>query len=148
MTQHINLHLHQVVEINEMLTSRFQLDPVVNLQLLVERCPAHMTGADLYALCSDAMTAAIKRKICLIDSGKKTGSQRTIQTRNRLRRFSTLSRSSLFRELFCLSIMSQGWIQRTRRSVSLWTTSLRRWKTSGRLFRRRSCCDTNTFNKN
>ncbi|KAF7659185.1 hypothetical protein LDENG_00001600 [Lucifuga dentata] len=48
---------------------KFQLDPTVNLQDVVERCPAHMTGADLYALCSDAMTAAIKRKIALIDEG-------------------------------------------------------------------------------
>lgn len=51
---------------------RFQLDSAVNLQAVVDRCPAHMTGADLYALCSDAMTAAIKRKISLIDDGKKT----------------------------------------------------------------------------
>lgn len=33
-----------------------------------------MTGADLYALCSDAMMAAIKRKIALIEDGKETGS--------------------------------------------------------------------------
>ncbi|XP_042291124.1 peroxisome assembly factor 2 isoform X2 [Thunnus maccoyii] len=48
---------------------KFQLDPAVNLQELVQRCPSHMTGADIYALCSDAMTAAIKRKISLIDNG-------------------------------------------------------------------------------
>ncbi|KAK2817557.1 hypothetical protein Q5P01_025748 [Channa striata] len=48
---------------------KFQLDPAVNLQELVNRCPAHMTGADLYALCSDAMTAAVKRKICVISEG-------------------------------------------------------------------------------
>ncbi|XP_029931991.1 peroxisome assembly factor 2 [Myripristis murdjan] len=48
---------------------KFQLDPAVNLEDLVERCPAHMTGADLYALCSDAMTAAVKRKISLISEG-------------------------------------------------------------------------------
>ncbi|KAG7220245.1 hypothetical protein INR49_018344 [Caranx melampygus] len=36
---------------------------------VVDLCPAQMTGADLYALCSDAMTTAIKRKICLIDDG-------------------------------------------------------------------------------
>uniref|UniRef100_UPI0009B45249 peroxisome assembly factor 2 n=1 Tax=Monopterus albus TaxID=43700 RepID=UPI0009B45249 len=48
---------------------RFQLDADVNLQEVVERCPRHMTGADLYALCSDAMTVAIKRKILLIDHG-------------------------------------------------------------------------------
>lgn len=44
----------------------------MNLQEVVDRCPAHMTGADLYALCSDAMTAAIKRKISLIEGGKET----------------------------------------------------------------------------
>lgn len=44
----------------------------MDLQDVVDRCPAHMTGADLYALCSDAMTAAIKRKIALIDDGEKT----------------------------------------------------------------------------
>uniref|UniRef100_UPI0037E78E2B peroxisomal ATPase PEX6 isoform X2 n=1 Tax=Semicossyphus pulcher TaxID=241346 RepID=UPI0037E78E2B len=48
---------------------RFQLDSSVKLQEVVDRCPAHMTGADLYALCSDAMTAAIKRKISLIEEG-------------------------------------------------------------------------------
>ena len=48
------------------------MDPAVDLQQVVERCPDHMTGADLYALCSDAMTAAIKRKISLIDDGEKT----------------------------------------------------------------------------
>lgn len=49
---------------------RFQLDPAVNLQDVVDRCPTRMTGADLYALCSDAMTAAIKRKIQQINDGK------------------------------------------------------------------------------
>ncbi|XP_041839160.1 peroxisome assembly factor 2 isoform X2 [Melanotaenia boesemani] len=48
---------------------KFQLDPAVDLQEVVDRCPARMTGADLYALCSDAMTSAIKRKIALIDGG-------------------------------------------------------------------------------
>ncbi|KAM3865344.1 peroxisomal ATPase PEX6 [Diretmus argenteus] len=48
---------------------KFQLDPGVNMEEVLERCPAHMTGADLYALCSDAMTSAIKRKIALITDG-------------------------------------------------------------------------------
>lgn len=52
--------------------SRFQLDPAVKLQDVVNHCPSQMTGADLYALCSDAMTAAIKRKICFINDGKNT----------------------------------------------------------------------------
>uniref|UniRef100_A0A3Q2E8R8 AAA+ ATPase domain-containing protein n=1 Tax=Cyprinodon variegatus TaxID=28743 RepID=A0A3Q2E8R8_CYPVA len=48
---------------------KFQLEPSVNLQDIVDHCPAVVTGADLYALCSDAMTAAIKRKIHLIEDG-------------------------------------------------------------------------------
>lgn len=57
------------------LGSRFQLDSTVDLRDVLDRCPAHMTGADLYALCSDAMTAAIKRKIALIEDGKEAGSR-------------------------------------------------------------------------
>ncbi|XP_077381200.1 peroxisomal ATPase PEX6 isoform X2 [Festucalex cinctus] len=41
----------------------FRLDASVDLRRVLERCPAHVSGADLYALCSDAMTAAVKRKI-------------------------------------------------------------------------------------
>ncbi|XP_037327780.2 peroxisomal ATPase PEX6 isoform X2 [Pungitius pungitius] len=48
---------------------KFQVEPALDLQQVVDRCPDHMTGADLYALCSDAMTAAIKRKIALIEDG-------------------------------------------------------------------------------
>ncbi|KAK2918466.1 peroxisomal ATPase PEX6 isoform X1 [Channa argus] len=57
------------LQVLQAILRKFQLDPAVNLQEVVNRCPAHMTGADLYALCSDAMTAAIKRKIFLIDVG-------------------------------------------------------------------------------
>lgn len=56
------------------LTSRFQLDSALDVRQLLERCPAQMTGADLYALCSDAMTAAIMRKIRLIEDGTSTDS--------------------------------------------------------------------------
>ncbi|XP_022616383.1 peroxisome biogenesis factor 6 isoform X1 [Seriola dumerili] len=57
------------LQVLQAILRKFQLDPAVNLQDVVDRCPAHVTGADLYALCSDAMTAAIKRKISLIDEG-------------------------------------------------------------------------------
>ncbi|XP_024145407.1 peroxisome assembly factor 2 isoform X2 [Oryzias melastigma] len=57
------------LQVLQAILRRFQLDPAVNLQEVVDRCPALMTGADLYALCSDAMTAAIKRKILLIEGG-------------------------------------------------------------------------------
>ncbi|XP_062244204.1 peroxisomal ATPase PEX6 isoform X2 [Platichthys flesus] len=57
------------LQVLQAILRKFQLDPAVNLEEVVESCPAHMTGADLYALCSDAMTGAIKRKIALIDEG-------------------------------------------------------------------------------
>ncbi|XP_030598773.1 peroxisome assembly factor 2 [Archocentrus centrarchus] len=55
------------LQVLQAILRKFQVDPAVNLQEVVDCCPAHMTGADLYALCSDAMTAAIKRKISLIN---------------------------------------------------------------------------------
>ncbi|XP_054460043.1 peroxisomal ATPase PEX6 isoform X2 [Anoplopoma fimbria] len=57
------------LQVLQAILRKFQLDSSVDLQQVVDSCPAHMTGADLYALCSDAMTAAIKRKISLIDAG-------------------------------------------------------------------------------
>uniref|UniRef100_A0A3B3I9J3 Peroxisomal ATPase PEX6 n=1 Tax=Oryzias latipes TaxID=8090 RepID=A0A3B3I9J3_ORYLA len=57
------------LQVLQAILRKFRLDPAVNLQEVVDRCPAQMTGADLYALCSDAMTAAIKRKISLIEAG-------------------------------------------------------------------------------
>ncbi|XP_076026813.1 peroxisomal ATPase PEX6 isoform X3 [Genypterus blacodes] len=66
----INEDRESQLQVLEAVLRKFQLDPGVNLQDVVERCPAHMSGADLYALCSDAMTAAIKRKIALISDGE------------------------------------------------------------------------------
>ncbi|XP_045903125.1 peroxisome assembly factor 2 isoform X2 [Micropterus dolomieu] len=57
------------LQVLQAILRKFQLDSAVDLHDVVDRCPAHMTGADLYALCSDAMTAAVKRKIALIDDG-------------------------------------------------------------------------------
>ncbi|XP_026092267.1 peroxisome assembly factor 2 isoform X2 [Carassius auratus] len=48
---------------------RFKVDPSVCLSEVVESCPPQLTGADLYALCSDAMMCAIKRKISRITEG-------------------------------------------------------------------------------
>lgn len=60
--------------------SRFQLDSSVDLQEVLGRCPAHLTGADLYALCSDAMTAAIKRKVALIEEGEEAAQLLTVSS--------------------------------------------------------------------
>lgn len=43
--------------------SRFPLDKDVDLQSFVETCPQNLTGADFYALCSEAMLSAITRCI-------------------------------------------------------------------------------------
>ncbi|KAJ7191062.1 AAA-domain-containing protein [Mycena pura] len=44
------------------LTRKFHLDPNLNLERLAEQCPFNYTGADFYALCSDAMLNAMSRK--------------------------------------------------------------------------------------
>jgi peroxin-6 len=54
---------HQAqTDILEALTRKFRLDPGLDLRQLAERCPFNYTGADLYALCSDAMLNAMSRK--------------------------------------------------------------------------------------
>ena len=49
---------------------RFNLSPSCNLSNIVEKCPDNMTGADFYALCSDAMLNALKHEIHKIETGK------------------------------------------------------------------------------
>ncbi|KAJ3490704.1 hypothetical protein NLJ89_g11412 [Agrocybe chaxingu] len=50
------------LNILEALTRKFRLDPGLNLHNVAERCPFNYTGADFYALCSDAMLSAMSRK--------------------------------------------------------------------------------------
>ena len=50
------------------LTRKFRLDPSLDLHQIVEQCPFHYTGADFYALCSDAMLNAMTRKAEEIDA--------------------------------------------------------------------------------
>ena len=42
---------------------RFNLAPDVDLRDLAASCPAHVTGADLYALCSEALLEAVRRLV-------------------------------------------------------------------------------------
>lgn len=37
---------------------------------VLDRCPPQLTGADLYSLCSDAMTAALKRRVRDLEEGE------------------------------------------------------------------------------
>ncbi|XP_063247799.1 peroxisome biogenesis factor 6 [Prinia subflava] len=59
---------------------RFKLDPSVNLTTVLEKCPAQLTGADIYALCSDAMMCAVKRKVEWIEEGLDTEKSALILT--------------------------------------------------------------------
>ena len=37
------------------------------MQSLAERCPSHLTGADLYALCADAMLTSLRRQVAFLE---------------------------------------------------------------------------------
>lgn len=50
------------LNILQALTRKFKLHPELNLQKVAEACPFHYTGADFYALCSDALLKAMSRK--------------------------------------------------------------------------------------
>lgn len=48
---------------------RFCLHPDLRLEDVAALCPTNLTGADFYALCSDAMLQSVKRKIELLEQG-------------------------------------------------------------------------------
>ncbi|KND01806.1 AAA family ATPase peroxin 6 [Spizellomyces punctatus DAOM BR117] len=50
------------------LTRKFRLHPSLDLRRIADLCPFHYTGADFYALCSDAMLKAIIRTIDNVDA--------------------------------------------------------------------------------
>ncbi|KAG9816035.1 AAA-domain-containing protein, partial [Aureobasidium melanogenum] len=54
-------------KILEALSRKFTLDPELDLGRVAEKLPFTYTGADLYALCSDAMLKAITRSARIVD---------------------------------------------------------------------------------
>ncbi|XP_036763144.2 peroxisome biogenesis factor 6 isoform X2 [Manis pentadactyla] len=62
------------------ITRKFKLEPSVSLVTVLDRCPPQLTGADLYSLCSDAMTAALKRKVQDLEEGREPGSSALLLT--------------------------------------------------------------------
>lgn len=56
------------LDILRALTRKFKLDGDLNLADIANECPFHYTGADFYALCSDAMLNALNRKVAELDS--------------------------------------------------------------------------------
>ncbi|KAI1760446.1 peroxisomal biogenesis factor 6 [Hypoxylon sp. FL1150] len=56
------------LKIMEALTRKFTLHPSVSLPAVAEHLPFTYTGADFYALCSDAMLKAVTRQATLVDT--------------------------------------------------------------------------------
>lgn len=56
----------------EALTRKFVLDDDVDILRVAEACPATFTGADVYALCSDAWMGAFRRIALGGDDGTRT----------------------------------------------------------------------------
>lgn len=56
------------LRILQALTRKFKLHPDLDLAEIAESCPFNYTGADFYALCSDAMLKAMSRKAQEIDA--------------------------------------------------------------------------------
>jgi peroxin-6 len=55
------------LQLLQALTRKFQLEPELDLSLIAQQCAFNFTGADFYAMCSDAMLRAMKRKTEEID---------------------------------------------------------------------------------
>jgi len=49
------------------LTRKFRVDPGLSVDEIAARCPFNYTGADFYALCSDALLNAMSRKAREVD---------------------------------------------------------------------------------
>ncbi|XP_048203704.1 peroxisome biogenesis factor 6 isoform X2 [Perognathus longimembris pacificus] len=62
------------------ITRKFKLEPSVSLAGVLDCCPPHMTGADLYSLCSDAMMAALKRRVHDLEEGLEAGGSALLLT--------------------------------------------------------------------
>ncbi|OAA61054.1 ATPase, AAA-type, core [Niveomyces insectorum RCEF 264] len=56
------------LRILEALTRKFTLHPTVSLRAIAAQLPFTYTGADFYALCSDAMLKAVTRQASLVDA--------------------------------------------------------------------------------
>jgi peroxin-6 len=64
------------------LTRKFKLDPDLDLGEIADQCPFNYTGADFYALCSDAMLRAMTRVTTAIDSAIDILNQTPLHQRN------------------------------------------------------------------
>jgi len=74
------------LKIVQALTRKFLLAKDVDLTEVIEKCSFNFTGADFYAMCSDAMLHALKRKIAEVDqvvkNRKKDGEDEKVSARS------------------------------------------------------------------
>lgn len=61
------------------LTRKFKFSDKLSLEKVVKTCPANITGADFYGICSSAWMSAASRLIRKIEKGKLTGSENLTQ---------------------------------------------------------------------
>ena len=60
------------IKILKAITRKFNLSPDVDLEVLATQCPVNLTGADLYALCSDAMLTALRKQVAELDKNRES----------------------------------------------------------------------------
>lgn len=65
----INQDVNQKAQILKALTRKLHVCPNVNLQEIAELCPTNLTGADMYALCSDAHVIAVAEEVDNLEKG-------------------------------------------------------------------------------
>ncbi|KAL7749126.1 peroxisomal assembly protein [Sorochytrium milnesiophthora] len=56
------------LKVLQALTRKFTLDADLNLMDIAAQCPFHYTGADFYALCSDALLKAMTRTVAQVEA--------------------------------------------------------------------------------
>jgi SpoVK/Ycf46/Vps4 family AAA+-type ATPase len=59
------------LKIMKALTRKFNLAPGCSLENVVNQCPTNLTGADFYALCSDALMNAIREQVMKLEAEAK-----------------------------------------------------------------------------
>lgn len=57
---------HSKLKVLQALTRKFKLQGDVDLSIVAEKCPPTFTGADMYALSSDAWMTALKRTVAQV----------------------------------------------------------------------------------
>ena len=59
---------HSKLKVLQALTRKFKLADDIDLPIIAEKCPPTFTGADMYALSSDAWMTALKRTVAQVSS--------------------------------------------------------------------------------